>query len=206
MNTTALRLALALCVGVFAAPAAGTENAYIVREVWELRLDTPNVAKNTPQVVTHFKIDSDTFVITCLNFRDQPAHVPGGIQIQLWDQGAVVDTVDVTVDSLNTAGDVITWTQVYTISSGGNLEANLENVDSQTWGQIAVTEAVVRSPASVSTFNTYDPTTSVVEAHVNYGHNAVVWFGMTESTTWKDVSPSGKLWTDPQCPRTVYAR
>jgi hypothetical protein len=202
MTKTTYRLALVLGFWGLAAQAADATNTYEVRENWELRLDTPNVTKNSPQVVTHFKVDADTFVLTCINFHEQPSHVPGGVQIQLWDEGALIDTADVALDALDVTGDVITWTQVYKLY-GGQLEAQVVGVGSQAWGQNINTSSVIKDPASVSTFNTYNPTESVAESHVNYGHNAVIWFGMTESSTWADTN--NKLTTD-TTDRTVYAR
>jgi hypothetical protein len=205
MKTTAIRFFLAVSLCAFSAQAAATSppaDVARVEEDWELHLDTPNLAKNTPQFVTHFKIDEDTFILTCFNFRDYPSHDPGGIQMQLWHQGAVVDTVEVSVDNLDVSGEVIRWTHVYNGCSC-DVEAKLENIDSLAWGQISSTASITQNPSSISSLNHYDPADSVAESHVNYGRNAVVWFGMTESRTYDiDGNP---LSTD-TASRVVFAR
>lgn len=205
MTTTIARLILILgmCVIVVAADAAPLpSDSYQVQEDYKLQLDTPNLVKNTPQFVTCFNIDSDTFIVVTFNFRDQPVHDPGGIQIQLWDQGNLVDTVDVTLNSLNVSGDTVTWTQKYKINQG-KLEMSIVGIGSQAWGQINNTASIFQDPAHLSTFNTYDPAESVAESHINYGRNAVTWFGMTECRKYDDKGK--KIWID-STPKVIFSR
>lgn len=172
-----------------------------VIEKWEMRLDTPNLPKDSPQFVTHFEIDHDTYFLTLFNFRDDPELIPGGIQLQLWDQGYLVDSVDITVDSLDVVGDTVTWSQRYRIQQG-TIEMSIFGVNGQAWGQLNPQEAIVRNPADMSSFATYNPASSVAESHVMYGGNAVLWFGMTEYEVRDDKK---KIQGDTTA-RTVHAR
>lgn len=202
MKTMLSRFALILAASVFTGHALAADT-YTVEEDWELHLDTPNLTKNTPQWLTHFRIDGDTFILTTFNYREFPAHDPGGIQMQLWDAGNLVDTVDVTLNSLDVSGDVVKWTHVYTIKGGKTLEMKLTGVSSQTWGEKIINENIIQDPASVSTFNTYDSANSIAESHINYGRNAVLWFGITKTTSYDD---HARPIRSDSTPRVVYAR
>jgi hypothetical protein len=82
--------------------------------------------------------------------------------------------------------------------------ASLANIDSQAWGQVNPPESIIQDPSGISSLNHYDPADSVAESHVNFGRNAVVWFGMTECRKYDE---SNNLLEPPDSSdRVVFAR
>ena len=178
--------ALLLCVYVSPAwSAAPTSNAMVIEEEWKLVLDTPNTTGDSPQFCTSFDLGNGSYFVTTWNFRTWPSYVAGGIQLQVWDNGEMINAATVNLAELNVNGDTITWTHVYRVQ-GTDVDMRIVGVNSQTWGNNINTTSVSKANANVANFNQYDPQKSCGESGISLGANRVNWFGMTAVTVYDE--------------------
>ena len=190
MTKTLLRTlcAPALLVALYSNPvwsAPPPSNAMVVEEEWKLVLDTPNTTGDSPQFCTSFSLGNGDYIVTTWNYRTYPDYVEGGIQLQVWEDGEVVDVTTVDLAELNVKDDTITWKHVYRVQAS-DVDMKIVGVNSQTWGNNINTSSVSKPNANVANFNLYDPAASCRESGITLGANRVEWFGITGVTVYDE--------------------
>jgi hypothetical protein len=102
-------------IACVAAPAAWPADAVVrIDEDWELRIGEPSTDLAAPQVGTVMAPCEDgecTYFLFVLNQRFNPTFAPGGLEVQLWEEGEQVSSRKQDNDVLHHSDETITWTQ-----------------------------------------------------------------------------------------------
>lgn len=175
---------LAVCIST-AWSAPPPSNAMVIEEEWKLVLDTPNTTGDSPQFCTSFDLGNGSYFVTTWNYRTYPEFAAGGIQLQYWENGEMVDATTVDLAELNVKGDTITWKHVYRVQ-GTDIDMRIVGVNSQTWGNNINTTSVSHTEAGIANFNFYDPQKSCSESGISLGANRVNWFGITNIAVYDE--------------------
>ena len=152
---------------------------YVVRveEDWELVVAEPDANNNAPQVscVTSPVGNVESFhAALVLNYQGLPEFVPGGIQLQVWNN----ETPQLWRKFPNTAlmahpGETVRWTQVMELTECG-LTFEIINGSSTTWGSFGGQGYLKKNIyTSLPSLNAYSPDTSVEHSGVSYASNRV---------------------------------
>jgi hypothetical protein len=174
----------------------------VVEEDWSLVLSQPSTVATSPQFSTCLPVSPQVYIVTTFNYREFPDFIPGGIQIQLWEDGACVDWVNVALGPLNVTGDTVRWTQVYR-TNGRDLVAKIVGANAQSWGTNINSTDLTKLEANIPNFNAYTPTHSVAESDASFGSNHVSWFGVTEVRLLDD---RGRKLVVDTTPRAVHSQ
>ena len=144
-----------------------------VEEDWRLVLGKPNLPLAAPQISTQMarSPNATRFCNFHLNACDLPSLVLGGMQLQVWKDSTnlAIRTADNTA-ILNTANEVITWTQ-YLRHDAGKLKFGISAAASTTWGDFSGLEVTI--PSGLAILDDYDVQYSVDNSGVTFGANRV---------------------------------
>lgn len=148
-----------------------------VEEDWKMVLDVPDPVTVAPQVTCVISpaanLDS-LYAAFTLNHRGLPDFIPGGLQLQVWNNEmplVVRDSPDVSVLSYD--GETITWTQAMELNDG-SLTFKIVNGHSATWGEFGDQGNLkVSVNSSLTNLNNYNPTVSVKNSGIGFAANRV---------------------------------
>ena len=148
-----------------------------VEEDWELVVTTPETNSNSPQItvaMSPLASDESEYVTFEINHRSQPDYGIGGLHLLAWNGNFfVLDSAHTQSGvQLNTADEVITWTQSLELS-GGSLTYAVTNGSSTTWGAFGNGELSVTVDSQCQTLNSYSPQNSIASTGVGFGANRV---------------------------------
>jgi hypothetical protein len=192
-----LAAAAGVLVGAGDAPAQTSPTIVRVEEDWYIEIGVPSTAEEAPQIIT---VTSPTTNISghhCIyeiNHRTLPEYAAGGMQFQYWTgtTNRVYRSFPATT-SLATANEVITYTVAMRLG-GSNLEFEVINGNSTTWGQFGRVGYLKNSAStSLSNLNSYSPETSVNNSRVAFASHRVKKFTLKEVRYY---SSSGLVATD----------
>lgn len=147
-----------------------------VEEDWELIVEEPRPLEVGPQVTTVMSPvtgGAAPFFAFDVNYREFPVFAPGGMQVQVWSAGRVLDTAGQCDAQFVTPGERVTWTQRLTVS-GGQLHYDIGRGQSTTWGnfgQGANLSVGVATP--LTDLAGYDPAISAARSGVSWQANHV---------------------------------
>ena len=145
-----------------------------VEEDWELNLDHPHQDGDSPQITTamspHYDNEYCSFE---LNHQSKPSFEPGGIHLHAWDGEYLLNSAhEQTGASLQTQGEVVTWTQAMSLTEQG-LVYEISQFASNTWSTFTGTSLVVAVGSQFTDLNGYDWNESILNSGVGYGSNRV---------------------------------
>jgi hypothetical protein len=201
---TPLTLALLLCLATARAPAQSAGPITRVEEDWELVLGTPSLVDAGPQITTTMSPTADnsrTFFAFNLNYRDAPFR-PGGLQVRCFHGDQEITTPETQkTASCQATGELITWTQRLTVTSG---VATFDVIagQSSTWGPFGQGDNLrVSVTSALADAEGYDPDASVAHSGVSWQSNRV------ERMTLRAVRyyASGTLVRTDEAPRVVQS-
>lgn len=171
--------ALGLLAGLAASVSLAAEPVAVVRveEDWQLVISSTDANSTAPQVTCAISPTQNVDALHAtfeLNHHSQPQFVPGGLQLQLWDNEIPLDSrPHPSLAVLATDSETIRWTQsMYLV--GDVLTFEVSNGSSTTWGTFGG-EGKLRAATTtqLSNLNGYDPTTSAKQSGVGYAANRV---------------------------------
>jgi hypothetical protein len=168
-----------------------------VEEDWKIEVGVPSAAEEAPQIIT---VTSPTTSLSghhCiyeLNHRTLPEYTAGGMQFQFWTGSTNrVYRNFPSSNLLSTANEVVTFTVAMRLG-GSNLEFEMINGNSTTWGPFGRVGYLKHSVGtSLSSLNSYDPETSVKNSQVAFAAHRVKKFTLKEVRYY---SSSGLVATD----------
>jgi hypothetical protein len=165
------------------APVWGQSGQVVsIEEHWELRLAQPDPDRSAPQttmvVSPNGNVDGVHFLFT-LNHAMVPDYVPGGMQVQFWDGGSLLDTVSAGSGTLSSNEEVVRWVHRLSLEDG-NMKFQVSDGQSETWGPFGGDELTVSQPTSFTSLNQYRPAVSLTESQVNYAENRVTSLTLTK--------------------------
>lgn len=166
-----------LCVAPIPVVANPATTVIRVEEDWELQVDTPDSNSAGPQVTCTFSPDGSVNSVHAaleLNHQSLPEFVPGGIQLQLWNDEAEISSHKFPNGKvLATSGEVIRWTQTMEIKAG-QLTFEIIGGHSTTWEKFGG-QGYLKTTLSTTlpNLNLYNPKVSVEQSGVGYAANRV---------------------------------
>jgi hypothetical protein len=201
-------LAVAASLGM--AGAAGTPSADQIEEDWQVVVANPDPVSVGPQITTCISPNSDpeaAFVTFYLNYQDYPSWNPGGLQVKAYGAAPdpasahpLLDTSSTGSGLCETVGETITWTQRMSLS-GGNLNYNVVNGQSSTWGKFGQGQGTlgVSMASTVADLGAYKPDYSVSKSGVSWQSNRVTSMTLLQVRYYQ----GGQLISTDSTPRTV---
>jgi hypothetical protein len=174
-------------IGAFFATAtalAESNRVISVEEHWELQLAQPDTDRSAPQTTMvmspNGNVSGAHFLFT-INHANAPDYRPGGMQVQLWDGDDLVDEHQWHNSSaLEFESETVHWTQKLSLNDDGTLTFQVQNGESQTWGEFGGEELSVSTPTNLQWLNHYRPSVSLGESQVNYAENRVSSLTLTK--------------------------
>jgi hypothetical protein len=163
-------------VTISARAYADSPKVISVEEHWELRLAEPDPDRSAPQTTMVMSpsgnVSGAHFLFT-LNHNSVPDYAPGGMQVQLWDGDAFVQS-QTAHDSkaLDRSEELVTWTQKISLQSG-QLSFQICDGTSETWGKFGGDDLTLSATSSLASLNSYRPSVSLSESQVGYAQNRV---------------------------------
>ena len=159
-----------------------------VEEEWQLEVGEPNLDANAPQVSMVMSptnnLNGDYFMFL-LNYRTQPAYLPGGMQIQHWS-GEEAEFVNNSLEEseLSHTAEIVNWTQRLSIDSG-NVSFQIKNGNSASWPEFGDDDDNLSHSiyTGADNLNPYSPTISLLESDIGYAGNRVVSLTL-QKITW----------------------
>jgi hypothetical protein len=134
-----------------------------IEEDWQLLISNPDQYSVGPQITTVMSPVADgstPFFAFDMNYREYPIFSPGGMQIQVWSGGKVIDTSSQGSALFGTPGEGITWTQRMSLG-GGSVSYDVNNGQSTTWGKFGQGEQLsVSFSSTLNDLSGYDPDVS----------------------------------------------
>lgn len=148
-----------------------------VEEDWELVIATPDMVGAGPQITTAMSPVADAtspFVALDLNYREYPAFVAGGMQVQVWSDKMLLGTATQATEQCNTPGEKLTWTQRMSLASGTVTYA-VVNGTSTTWGKFGQGYGLlnVTFDSTLASLAAYSPDLSAANSGVSWESNLV---------------------------------
>jgi hypothetical protein len=172
---TVLALALNTPAGVTSAPAT-PQGVTRVEEDWQLVIGSPSEAEVGPQITTCMSASSDPtapFVAFDLNYREYPNFLPGGMQVQYWNDDSINATASLRSAQLLEDGETITWTQSMT-QSGSSITYRILNGQSDTWDAFGGGDTLnVTFNTSLTDLSGYSPDISASNSGATWQSNRV---------------------------------
>jgi hypothetical protein len=148
-----------------------------VEEDWKMVLGEPEPQSVGPQVTCLISpvgnVDSLHAAFT-LNHRGLPDFIPGGLQLQVWNDETpllVKNFPDTSI--LSQTGETITWTQSMELEDG-TLTFGILNGRSATWGNYGDDDNLKASVGTtLENLNQYDPSVSIKNSGIGFASNRV---------------------------------
>ena len=181
----------------FGQSIALTADPDAIEEDWVLVVGNPDPTGVGPQITTVMSPVSDAssapFIAFDLNYREYPNFAAGGMQIQVWSSGQVLDTSGQGNALFNAAGETVTWTQRMAISAG-TLNYNVSNGQSTTWGQFGQgSHLTVSVPTTLTSLAGYLPSVSAAKSGASWQENHVTTLTLKEVRYY---AHNHLIWTD----------
>jgi hypothetical protein len=146
-----------------------------VEEDWVLTVKEPDPNTQSPQVSCIIAPNDDgVFAAFNLNHRAYPQYAPGGLHLQLWQGEQTLQSAEFPVSSLmSTQDESVAWTTRMELK-GGQLQIEVVNGESATWGNFGGTGTlkVVKSSA-LCDLNDYRSGASKSNSGIGYAGNRV---------------------------------
>ncbi len=171
-----------------------------IEQDWELVVGTPDPNLCSPQLFIMLYPESGGSY-SCqflINYNDQPTFSAGGVQIQVWQDGTVLDGADNSPNQaiLQNEGETVTFTLVMEIK-GNKLIFSAKNVSSPSFGDINhLTTSVPYDPIQFSNYQTSD---SVANSGILFGSNRVTSLTIKQV---RKIDQAGNTTTE--LPQVVY--
>ncbi|KAA5540021.1 hypothetical protein FYK55_22140 [Roseiconus nitratireducens] len=159
------------------ATAQETSPVFMVEENWEMVINEPDVAINSPQVAFFLYPDADCS--TCyfqlqMNYAAEAGYSSGGFRVGAFvDEQPVDDERSQIQQCLAWDGDTIRWTSAVAVFDGKVMMAVKDGFGWQ-WGAFGGPEYLVEmSGQDIHDLNHYTPETSAASVDIGFGKNRV---------------------------------
>jgi hypothetical protein len=168
---------VSIALSAWSLPSARAADVVRVEEDWVLVIGEPDPNLNAPQVSCGMSPVADfgsAYVVFNINHRSQPVYVPGGLQLQVWNNNSpLLSNDDPDDEVMSQTGETVTWTQQMTLTNG-TFTVAIVNGNSQTWGTFGGDGRLQASlAASFANLNGYSPNVSVSNSGVSFAPNRV---------------------------------
>lgn len=153
-----------------------TGNTIRVEEDWYVKIGTPEPEADSPQISTVMAPSWTLwgkYTVFDLNCATQPGFFSGGVQLQLWQDDAIIQSKsNNNWDSLHSFDEEVRYTSAMSIANG-SIVFEILNGTSTTWGTFGTGELKVQAPTWRSNLNWYDPEFSVYNSRIGFASHRV---------------------------------
>ncbi|MFV2066613.1 MAG: hypothetical protein ACC645_06495 [Pirellulales bacterium] len=202
---TVVAVLAATLLGTPAVALGQSPNVMQVEEDWELVLASPSTIKTAPQLETVISPGGDLssiFARTTWNYREEPAFLAGGMQLQAWQGSAFLAMTNFGSNDLSTVSETVRWTQ--SINTDGTvLTLQISNGQSTTWGAFGGSSLTLQGVVNIANLDAYNTAVSVANSGITFGSNRVDLLRITEVRRY---DASGNLLSTDTVSKTVYLR
>ncbi len=188
-------------------PVIGDEehNGHTMRieEDWYVKIGTPDPDSDSPQitsVITPSWTLTGRYAVFDMNCATQPGFVSGGVQLQLWEDDAIIQSCsNVNWDSLHFVDEEIRYTSVMSIVDG-QLVFEIINGSSETWGTFGTGELRLEVDTWRPHLNWYSPEFTAYNSRIGFASHRVRRFTLERVRYF---SQQGLKFTD-DTPRVLH--
>lgn len=151
-------------------------NTMRIEEDWYIQIGTPEPEADSPQITTviapAWTLDG-SYGVFDLNCATQPGFSSGGVQLQLWYNGAITQTRSNTNwDSLHFVDEVIRYTSAVSVVDG-QIIYEILNGTASSWGTFGTGELMLQRPTWRAHLNGYSPDFSVCNSRIGFASHRV---------------------------------
>ena len=155
---------------------AAFEKTVRIEEDWSLQIGVPDPETDSPQISTVLAPSwslCGKYAVLELNCATQPAFSSGGVQLQLWCDGSIVQSrSNSRWGSLHLENEVIRYTSVMSIKDS-HLTFEIINGSSETWDHFGVGELKVQTETWRTDLNSYDPNFTLSNSQIGFASHRV---------------------------------
>ncbi len=156
--------------------AGATGNTVRVEEDWYVKIGTPEPEADSPQISTVIAPSWTLwgrYAVFDMNCATQPGFSSGGVQLQLWQDDAIIQTCsNSNWDSLHMVDEEIRYTSAMSIENG-NLVFEILNGSSETWGTFGSGELKLQVETWRDHLNWYDPNFTTWNSRIGFASHRV---------------------------------
>ena len=171
-----------------------------VEEDWHVRIGTPSPSEDSPQISTVMAPSWTLwgyYAVFDLNCATQPNFESGGVQLQLWYDGAIVQSRSNTNwASLFHPDEEIRFTSAMSIAND-HLVFEIKNGTSTSWGAFGNGEMRIQVPTWRSHLNGYSPWFTESNSRIGYASHRVRRFILERVRYYSDSGQQAEE-TDPR--------
>ncbi len=158
---------------------------YRIEEDWELKIGVPDPSLEAPQITSSISPRgnlSGIHAVLELNNATLDEYASGGVQLQSWigEQDGNIRNFP-KFQLLSTPDETITWTMSMQHNNDHQVQFEVLNGNSQTWGNFGGQGFLKFSNFTVlSNLNQYDPAVSIANSRIGYASHRVKLFCLDE--------------------------
>ena len=182
-------------------------NTMRIEEDWYIKIGAPDPEADSPQITTvlapSWSLDG-SFAVFALTCATQPGFSAGGLQLQLWYNGAITQTCSNTNwDSLHFMEEEIRYTSAVSVQNG-NIIYEILNGTSTTWGTFGTGELILQRPTWRSQLNGYSPDCSAQNSRIGFASHRVRDFRLDRVRYYFENNNGLHLQSTDETPRVVF--
>lgn len=151
-------------------------NTTRIEEDWYVKIGTPDPDLDSPQITSVIAPSwtlSGKYVVFDMNCATQPGFVSGGVQLQLWQDDAIIQSCSNTNwDSLHIVNEEIRYTSVMSIVDG-KMVFEIINGTSETWGTFGTGELKLEVDTWRPHLNQYSPEFTAYNSRIGFASHRV---------------------------------
>ena len=151
-------------------------NTTRIEEDWYVKIGTPDPDLDSPQITSVIAPSwtlSGKYVVFDMNCATQPGFVSGGVQLQLWQDDAIIQSCsNINWDSPHIVNEEIRYTSVMSIVDD-KMVFEIINGTSETWGTFGTGELKLEVDTWRPHLNQYSPDFTVYNSRIGFASHRV---------------------------------
>ena len=151
-------------------------NTVRIEEDWYVKIGTPDPDSDSPQITSVIAPSwtlSGKYVVFDMNCATQPGFVSGGVQLQMWQDDAIIQSrSNANWDSLHLVNEEIRYTSAMSVVDG-KLVFEILNGTSESWGTFGTGELKLEVDTRRNHLNWYSPEFTAYNSRVGFASHRV---------------------------------
>ncbi len=151
-------------------------NTVRIEEDWYVKIGTPDPDSDSPQITSVIAPSwtlSGKYVVFDMNCATQPGFVSGGVQLQMWQDDAIIQSrSNANWDSLHLVNEEIRYTSAMSVVDG-KLVFEILNGTSESWGTFGTGELKLEVDTWRNHLNWYSPEFTAYNSRVGFASHRV---------------------------------
>ena len=151
-------------------------NTTRIEEDWYVKIGTPDPDSDSPQITSVIAPSwtlAGKYVVFDMNCATQPGFVSGGVQLQLWQDDAIIQSrSNANWDSLHIVNEEIRYTSAMSVVDG-KMVFEILNGTSETWGNFGTGELKLEVDSWRPHLNQYSTDFTVYNSRIGFASHRV---------------------------------